>query len=100
MLMKQKQRSYEVVSDPALSQPEEFDGITCGHCGVNRRVEPMTVRGNVLTNKDGQVALGAICGVCGKQICAHCVGKGCTPMERAIERWERRREYEELFDGS
>jgi hypothetical protein len=87
-----RQHSYEIITDPAMPSPEEHDGFTCAHCGVNQRLKPMKVVGNVMSDEANE-ALAGRCTCCDKLICLNCVGKGCTPLQAQMEKWERRKEY-------
>jgi hypothetical protein len=86
MFTKGKQRGYGVITDPALGQPEEIDSCTCGHCGRVVWMKPF----------ENGAAMGGLCTCCDKYICPNCVGKGCSPLQKKLEQWERRREYEEV----
>lgn len=67
---------------------EEHDTFTCAHCNKVVRVRP----------KCDPADLGGFCGCCAKLVCPSCVGKGCDPLERKLERAEAsyhaRRSYE------
>lgn len=61
----------------------ETDTFTCAHsfCGgrvvaVKSRMDPADI--------------GGLCKVCMKLICPTCVGRGCDPLEKALERAEAR----------
>lgn len=57
-----------------------FDTCSCGHCNrifhVGARQRPEDI--------------GGMCPQCWKPICPHCLDKGCTPLEKAIEEQEER----------
>ena len=78
-----RQLGYAVITDPAFGQPEEVDSMTCGHCGTVVWMKPF---------QDGS-AMGGHCTCCDKYICLTCVGKGCLPMKKRLDLWERRKEY-------
>lgn len=81
-----RQLGYAVISDPSSPSVEEVDSMTCGHCGTVVWMKPFQAGD----------AMGGRCTCCDKFICLRCVGKGCTPMQKQLEAWERRREYEEM----
>jgi len=85
MALLKRQAGYEIVTSPD-GHVEEADTYTCFHCGSVVRCKPFV---------DG-AAMGARCTCCDSLICLHCVGKGCTPLQKQLERWERRREMESL----
>ena len=58
----------------------ECDTFTCGHCPRVTHVMP----------KMDPADLGGLCKVCAKLICSRCVGKGCDPFEKKLERSEAR----------
>lgn len=97
-LTRGKQRGYGVIIDPAKGAPEEVDSFTCCHCGNVKWLEPQKVTGNVVSNAPNE-ALAARCTCCDKLMCLDCVGKGCIPLERALQKMERRREYDEAVRG-
>lgn len=80
--MRQPQ-GYTIIVGP---QPTvEMDTFTCAHCGVVQFVKPFTRAED----------MGGICHGCGDKsrpsfICKSCVGKGCDPLEKKIERLEAR----------
>jgi hypothetical protein len=62
-----------------------MDSFTCAHCNSVRFVKP----------NERAEDLGGICHLCGDKsrpsfVCEKCVGKGCDPFEKKLERWERR----------
>lgn len=65
----------------------EFDTFTCGHCGRVTHVMP----------KEDPANIGGLCKGCMKLVCPHCVGKGCSPLEKRIQQMEEadyiRRQY-------
>lgn len=74
---------YATLTDPALSQPQEWDTFTCGHCW------PPTIH-NVQPFCD-PADLGGLCKVCMRLICPKCLGEGsCTPFEKKLEAEEAR----------
>lgn len=88
---KQRQHGYEIVTDAMLGE-EAHDNFSCAHCGVNQRIKPMKVVGNVMTDEN----VGTVydrCTCCDKFICQACMDKPCVPLMRQIERMERLREY-------
>lgn len=58
----------------------EWDTFTCNHCQHVVRYQ----------KRADAYEMGGHCMVCDKMICPHCVGKGCTPFEKAIEKAEAR----------
>jgi hypothetical protein len=71
-------RSYSIITDPAYGMPQESDTFTCKHCCRVVFVKP----------RCDAASLGGRCYVCDGLICPACVGKGCDPMEKKLERWE------------
>jgi len=59
---------------------KEEDTFVCGHCCRIVTVKPMC----------DPAEMGGRCTCCDSLICKHCVGKGCDPIERKLERMERR----------
>lgn len=59
---------------------EEFDTFTCNHC--NRIV--------TVPHKGNPSDLGGHCRLCDALVCNRCVGKGCTPWEKQMEKMEAR----------
>jgi hypothetical protein len=82
-----KPGGYSIVTDPALSRPQEADTFTCGHCQHVVFVKPLC----------DPADMGGRCTCCDKLICRHCVGKGCDPMEAKLLRMEARRSYEAAY---
>lgn len=70
---------YSCISEPDCS-PVEQDTFTCGHCNYIVHVKPKTDPTN----------LGGMCKQCMKLVCPRCVGKGCDPLEKKLERAEAR----------
>jgi len=62
----------------------EQDTITCAHC--NRVVMLHDTHGVKLPAEK----IGGLCASCIKPICPLCVGRGCRPFERALEKAEGR----------
>ena len=60
----------------------ERDTFTCGHCQRIVIVRP----------KADPVSLGGLCKQCMAMICPRCLGRGCTPWEKQMERMEARAE--------
>lgn len=75
-----RQLGYAIITDP-IAPPEEVDSLTCGHCGAVTWMKPF---------QDG-AAMGGRCTCCDKFICLRCVGKGCTPLQKRLDIWERRK---------
>ena len=78
-----KSRGYFIITDPAKSLPEEGETYSCLHCGTVVDKPPFKS-----ATDDG---IGAWCHCCNGPICLGCVGKGCRPIERWLERMETRR---------
>lgn len=78
-----KARGYEIITDPALSKPDESDTFTCCHCQWVQRKPPFMGP----TNE----AIGAWCTMCDAPMCKGCIGKPCRPYEKQLERMESRR---------
>jgi ribosomal protein S27E len=55
----------------------EHDTYACRHCG-HQTIVPHSARTVAVPR----------CTICGKRICRQCVGKGCYPLEKQIERIE------------
>lgn len=68
---------------------KEADCFICAHC---QRITMLDAR----SRPDDA---GGHCKVCDKLICKHCLGKGCRPWEKEMERMEARylarKSYEE-----
>lgn len=79
-----RQLGYSIITDPGGST-QEADTFTCFHCGTIVDCKPYV---------DG-AAMGGRCTCCDSLICLKCVGKGCTPLQKRLDQWERRREYTE-----
>lgn len=58
----------------------EHDTFTCAHCNCIVVVKPMM----------DPADMGGSCKVCDSLICGVCVGKGCTPFEEKLKKWEAR----------
>jgi hypothetical protein len=58
----------------------ELPTFTCGHCQNIRRVKPYC----------DPADLGGLCKICMTVVCECCVGKGCDPFEKKLEREEAR----------
>ena len=78
-----KARGYSIITDPAFAKPQETDTFTCCHCSTVVDKPPFK------SATDG--AIGAWCTCCDAPMCLRCVGKGCRPLERWLERMESRR---------
>jgi hypothetical protein len=78
-----KQLGYGVIVDPDAGQ-EEADSITCGHCAKVTWMKPY---------QPGE-ACGGRCTCCDTFICMECVGKGCYPLEKRLQDWERKKQYD------
>lgn len=89
---KHRQHGTEVVTDAMLGTTEEFDNFTCAHCGVNHRIKPMKVTGNVMSD-EGNATVYDRCTCCDKLVCLECMEKPCVPLLRQIEKMERRKDY-------
>jgi len=80
-----KPGGYSIRTDPDPPKGEayqqEWDTFTCGHCCQVVFVKP----------QQRPEDLGGFCTCCTKLICSACVGKGCDPLEKKLERWESRR---------
>jgi len=79
-----RQLGYSIITDPE-GPVQEADTFTCGHCGTVVWTKPF---------QDG-AAMGGRCTCCDSLVCLNCVGKGCSPLQKKLEQWERRREYQE-----
>lgn len=80
-----RQLGYGLIVEPG-KQDDEVDSLTCGHCGTVSWMKPF---------QPGE-AMGGRCTCCDKFVCLACVGKGCTPLEKRLDAYERRAKYEEL----
>ena len=58
----------------------EIETFSCKHCN----------RHTVLWKRQRPEDAGGYCSVCGGLICSNCVGKGCDPLEKKLERWAAR----------
>jgi len=56
----------------------EWPTVTCGHRPTVRRVQPFC----------DPADLGGLCKICMRVICEQCVGLGCDPFEKKLEREE------------
>ena len=79
-----KPGGYSIITDPAFASAREADTFTCYHCQKIIFVKPLC----------DPAEMGGRCTICDKLICKHCVGNGCDPFERKLERLEARRSYE------
>ena len=65
-----------------LSDPDqgvtEWDTFTCAHCQYVTQVKAYAKPED----------MGGLCKVCMGLICSKCVGKGCDPFEKKLERME------------
>jgi hypothetical protein len=59
---------------------DEMDAFTCGHCNAIKAVKP----------KERAEDIGGICMLCFELLCPSCVGGGCDPFEKKLEREENR----------
>jgi len=66
---------YATLTGP-FGPVKEADTFTCHHCNKVVHVKPFERR---FTR----------CGMCDRLICEQCVGKGCDPFEKKLERMER-----------
>ena len=73
-----KPGGYSIITDPDLASPIEHDTFTCVHCNRVVFVKP----------RCDPADMGGRCACCDGLICKHCVGKGCDPLEKKIERME------------
>ena len=68
---------YAVITGPdGLHQ--EFDTLVCRHCNRISHLRP----------KQRPEDYGGFCSVCSGLVCPSCVGKGCDPLEKKLERAE------------
>lgn len=81
--MKNKARGYSIITDPAFCSPVEIETFTCLHCS--------TVVDKPAFKSSTDDAIGAWCSCCDGPICLKCVGKGCRPIQRWLDRMEARR---------
>lgn len=72
----------------ALQTENECDTFTCGHC---QRIVHVPVRCD-------PADLGGLCKCCMRLVCPNCVGKSCTPWEKAIEAMEARQHALRSYD--
>ena len=58
----------------------KYDTMCCYHCNsithIKARMDP--------------AEMGGLCKICMQMICRHCVGKGCVPFEKKLEKAEKR----------
>jgi hypothetical protein len=66
----------------SLGQWGEADTFTCHHC---QKITHIAVRAN-------PEDIGGLCKLCMGLICPHCLGKGCTPWEKEMEKMEARQD--------
>lgn len=71
-------QGYACISSP--DGISEVDTFTCFHCQHVVHVKP----------KMDPAEMGGLCKQCMKLVCPHCVGKGCTPFLKKLERMEAR----------
>lgn len=64
----------------------ECDTFTCGHAGPDHIGNEIVY---VMPRAD-PANIGGLCKQCMKLICPRCLGKGCTPLEKSLEKWEAR----------
>ena len=81
--MKTKALGYGIIIDPAFGSPTEVDTFTCVHCQF--------VVDKIPFKSATDDAIGAWCSCCDGPICLRCVGKGCRPIQRWLDRMESRR---------
>jgi hypothetical protein len=55
----------------------EIESFMCHHCN----------RHTILWKGQRPSDIGGFCTICGSLICSSCVGKGCDPLEKKIQRW-------------
>lgn len=68
---------YSVITEPGKADVE-CDTFTCKHCNTVVFVQPMARAED----------LGGRCTLCDALICSKCVGKGCDPFEKKLDRIE------------
>lgn len=93
----QRQHGFEVVTDAMLGQ-EVHDNFTCAHCGVNRRIKPMKVVGNVMSDEPNASVYDR-CTCCDKLVCLSCMDKPCVPLIKRIEAMENGRRLDAALKG-
>lgn len=59
---------------------DEIDTFTCAHCNTIQKVKP----------KERPEDIGGLCKLCFGLVCPMCVGGGCDPFEKKLEREEDR----------
>jgi hypothetical protein len=69
---------YIVTTDPGGTH--EQDAFRCGHCQHIVKVKPFA----------DPASMGGRCTCCNALLCPTCVGQGCNPLEKQIERREAR----------
>ena len=67
----------------------ELPTFTCGHCQNVRRVQPMC----------DPADLGGLCKICMQVVCEQCVGLGCDPFEKKLERQEAQGRARRWIEG-
>lgn len=72
-------QGYSILVDPDAATVEA-DTFTCSHCNRIVTVKPLAPPSD----------MGGWCSVCAQLICDRCVGKGCLPWEKNMERQEAR----------
>jgi hypothetical protein len=74
-------------TDKATGNTREIETFCCKHCN----------RHTILWERQRPEDVGGYCSVCGGLICKNCVGKGCDPLEKKLERWaSRERLYQNI----
>jgi len=68
----------------------ESDTVTCGHFINSLEYTGPCSRVIHIKPRMDPADMGGLCKQCMKWICPSCVGKGCTPLEKGIEAWERK----------
>ena len=77
--MMRKPQGYACLIEPGQAN-READTFTCAHCQWLTHVRAITRPEDI----------GGLCKVCMGLICFRCVGKGCDPFEKKLERMEAR----------
>jgi hypothetical protein len=85
------QQGYATISDPDAGGLQEFDTITCIHCGGVSMTRSSTGQLEVMVFRaDGTHYMkeAGFCRSCMKDICPRCVGKPCDNRFKRLEREE------------
>lgn len=84
--MRRALTGYATLTEP-MGQVKEMDTFTCAHCNSIRHVKPFC----------DPADLGGLCKCCMGVVCEQCVGRGCDPLEKKIQRIEKSQDFNRWF---